>query len=188
MLVAMGTIKKNFIILLFLLFSSTLFPEDIVKVGAYSGYFSPAEKMLSEIYRGKDIIYGLKVGVHIWRGFYGFLSGLQYRQVSETLLGDVTRLKLNPITVSLRYTFSLGVVNPYLESGFTYIYFKEVSDIGNTKDSGGGVLVGTGVEFRASDRFIFDVGAKYSQVKVSPGDFAVDLGGLQVGVSFLVVF
>lgn len=187
MLLAMHTMKKLCSILFISLMFSAVFPKDLVKAGAYSGYFSPKDDILKEIYGGEDVIYGLKVGVHIWEGFYAYLSGLQYRQVGETLLGDVTRLRLNPLTVSVRCTFSLGVANPYLESGFTRIFFKEVSDVGNTTDSGSGFALNAGVEFRASDRFIFDLGAQYSQVKVTPGAFEVELGGFQVGVSFLVV-
>ncbi|MCK4766261.1 MAG: outer membrane beta-barrel protein [Candidatus Aminicenantes bacterium] len=143
---------------------------------------------MNEIYGGEDVIYGLKIGVHIWQGFYVFLSGMQYAQVGETLLGDITRLRLNPIDVSLRYTFAFGSVNPYLESGFTYIYFIEKSDIGDTKNRGSGFSVDGGIEFKLSRRFILDVGVKYSQVKVSPGGFDVQLGGFQGGVSFLVIF
>jgi hypothetical protein len=186
-LLAMHTMKNFYIILLIFLLSSAIFPKDLIKAGVYSGYFSPRDEILNEIYAGKDVIYGLKTGIHIWKGFYAYLSAMQYRQVAESPLGDVTRLRLNPLTLSLRYTFSLGVANPYLESGFTQIYFKEVSDIGNTTDSGSGFSLNAGIEFRASDRFIFDLGAKYSQVKVSPGVVEVELGGFQAGISFLVV-
>jgi len=188
MLLAMRTIKKKYIILFICMLSSTIFAQDFVKIGAYSGYFSPKDDILNEVYGGKDVIIGLKIGVHVWQGFYAYLSTMQYQQVGETQLGDVTRLQLNPLSLSLRYTFSLGVVNPYLEGGFTQVYFSEKSDIGNTKDSGSGFSADAGIEFHLSNRFIFDLGAHYSQVRVQPGEIEVDLGGFQVGISFLVAF
>lgn len=188
MLLAMHAMKKTTIILFVCMLSSAIFSKDLIKVGAYSGYFSPKETILNEVYGGKDVIIGLKIGVHIWNGFYGYLSSEQYKQVGETRLGDVTRLQLNPLSISLRYTFSLGVVNPYLESGFTQVYFSEKSDIGSTKDNGSGFSADAGIEFRLSNRFIFDLGAKYSRVMVKPGNVDVDLGGFQVGFSFLVIF
>jgi len=184
----MRTIKKLYIILFVFMLSSPIFSQDFVKVGAYSGYFSPKDEILNEVYGGQDVIVGLKIGVHVWQGFYAYLSSMQYKQVGETRLGDVTRLRLNPISVSLRYTFSLGVVNPYLESGFTQVYFSEKSDIGSTKGSGSGFSADAGIEFRLSNSFIFDLGAQYSLVQAKPGNIEVDLGGFQVGLSFLVVF
>ena len=184
----MRTIKKINIILFIFMLSPTIFSQDFIKIGAYSGYFSPKDAILNEVYGGKDVMIGLKIGVHVWQGFYAYLSSMQYKQVGKTRLGDVTRLQLNPLALSLRYTFSLGIVNPYLESGFTQVYFSEKSDIGSTKDSGSGFSADAGIEFRLSNRFIFDLGAQYSRVRVKPGDIEVDLGGFRVGVSFLVVF
>ena len=44
-----------------------------------------------------------------------------------------------------------------------------------------------GIEFNLSKKFIIDLGAKYSEIKVKPIDEEVDLSGFQVGISFLVV-
>ncbi len=180
--------KKIYVIIFFFLLNTFTFPNELLKVGAYTAYFSPRNDTLKNIYSGGDIIYGLKLGVHAWRGLYVFLSGLQYKQAAETIpLGDVTRLTLNPIILSLRYTFSLGTVNPYVEGGYTHLYFKEESDIGDVKDQGSGYVLDTGVELRISPRFVIDLGARYSQVKVSPTGFAVELGGLHIGITFLVI-
>lgn len=188
MLLAMRTKKKIYSALFIFLMSCTIFSQDFMKIGAYSGYFSPKDAILNEVYGGKDVIVGLKIGVHLWHGFYAYLSSMQYKQVDETRLGDVTRLTLNPLSLSLRYTFSIGVANPYLESGFTQVYFSEKSDIGSTKDKGSGFSTDAGVEFRLSNRFVLDLGAQYSRVNVDSGDIEVDLGGFRVGLSFLVVF
>jgi hypothetical protein len=181
--------KKIRICLLFFFISSMVFPKDNVKIGAYAGYFSSMDNTIQEIYTRGDITYGVKIGVRIWRDFSIWLSGLQFRKVSETsLLGDITTLTLNPLFLSLRYTIPLGSVNPYLGGGYAYIYYKENSDIGNVSGEGKGYSLDVGVEIKLSRRFHLDIGAAYSDVKVRPTGFDIQLGGLQAGISFLVIF
>lgn len=182
--------KKISLFLSFILFllNITAFPGNL-KLGPYIGYFSPEDRMLKEIYSGEDIIYGLSAGVRVWKEFYIRLSVMQFEKTSQTtLLGDVTTLRLNPVTLSLRYTFTLGTVNPYLEGGYTYIYYNEKSDIGDVKGEGKGYSVDAGIEFKLSSRFIIDLGIKYSRAAVRPTGFDVQLGGAQAGIALLVVF
>jgi outer membrane protein W len=160
-----------------------------VKIGAYAGYFSPTDENIKEIYEGEDVIYGLKLGVRVWNNFSIWLSGMQFRKTAETtLLNDITTITLNPLHLSLRYTFPLGGVKPYISAGYSYIIYKEESDIGNTEGEGKGYCFDVGVEFKLSANFAIDLGAKYTQAEVSPTGFNVQLGGLQGGVTFLVVF
>ncbi|UCH92419.1 MAG: outer membrane beta-barrel protein [Candidatus Aminicenantes bacterium] len=181
--------KKIGVFLSILLLGSVVFPRDTIKIGAYVGYFSPADQTLKEIYDGEDFIYGIKMGIRVWKEFYIWLSGRQFKKTSETtLLGDITTLTLQPINLSLRYTFNLGSVNPYLEGGYTYIFFNEESDIGDVKGEGKGYCVDVGIEFKLSFRVIIDIGARYSRAAVRPTGFDVQLGGAQAGISFLVVF
>jgi opacity protein-like surface antigen len=181
--------KKINIFLSILLLGSILFPRDAVKFGAYAGYFSPTDETFKEIYKGEDVIYGLKLGVRIWNEFYLWLSGMQFKKTSETtLLSDITTLTLQPITLSLRYTFNLGTVNPYLEGGYTYIFFKEESDIGDVDGEGKGYSMDAGIELKLSSRFVIDLGARYSRTTVRPTGFDVQVGGLQAGISLVVVF
>lgn len=181
--------KKISTVLFFLLLSTIIFPKSVFKVGPYTGYFSPADKTLKDIYKGEDIIYGLKLGVRVWKGFFVWLSGMQFKKTSvTTLLGDKTTLTLNPIDLSLRYTFDLGTINPYLQGGYSYIFYKEESDIGDVEGEGKGYCLDAGIEFKISSRFIIDVGARYSRASVRPTGLDVQLGGAQAGVSFLVAF
>lgn len=180
--------KKIHIFLSIFLLGAILFPRDAVKIGTYTGYFSPTDETFKKIYQDKDVIYGLKLGVRIWREFYLWMSGMQFRKTSETtLLGDITTLTLQPVTVTLRYTFNLGAVNPYLEGGYTYIFFKEESAIGDVKGEGKGYSLDTGIEFKLSSRFVIDLGVRYSRAMVRPTGFDVQLGGVQAGISLLVV-
>jgi hypothetical protein len=181
--------KKACIFLSIFLLGLILLPRDNVKIGAYTGYFSPSDEQFKEIYKGEDIIYGLKLGIRIWKEFYLWFSGMQFKKTSETtLLNDITTLTLQPLNLALRYTFNLGFVNPYLEGGYTYIFFKEKSNIGDVEGEGKGYSLDAGIEFKLSSRFVIDLGARYSQAKVRPTGFDVQLGGIQLGISFLVVF
>jgi len=181
--------KKIYILLSALLLVSILFPRDAVKIGPYTGYFSPADKEFKKIYKGEDFIYGLKLGVRIWKEFYLWLSGMQFKKTAETtLLHDITTLTLQPITLSLRYTFNLGGVNPYLEGGYTYIFYKEESAIGDVDGEGKGYALDTGIEFKLSSRFVIDLGVRYSRATVRPTGFDVRLGGVQAGISLVFVF
>ena len=181
--------KKIGVFLAILLLGVSLFPRDNVKLGAYVGYFSAADPVLKEIYKGEDVIYGLKLGIRIWNEFYLWVSGKQFKRTAETtLLGDLTTLTLQPVNLSLRYTFPLGSVNPYLEGGYSYVLYKEKSAIGDVNGEGKGYSLDVGIEFKLSPRFVIDLGVRYNRATVRPTDFDVQLGGAQAGVSFLVVF
>ncbi|MCP5105134.1 MAG: porin family protein [bacterium] len=181
--------KKLCIGLLVFFLGSTLFPLNNFKIGAYAGYFSTRDNTIKEIYTPGDITYGAKIGVRVWRGLHLWLSGTHFREVSETtLLGDITTLELTPVTLSLRYTFQLGTINPYVGGGYTYTHYKEKSDIGSTTGEGKGYSMDTGIEIKMSRRFHVDIGITYSDVKVRPTRDEVQLGGLQAGIALLVVF
>lgn len=181
--------KKSCIGLLIFFISSFLLPNDNIKIGAYAGYFSVRDNAIKEVYTNGDVTYGARLGVRIWKGLHIWVSGGQFRKVSETtLLADTTTLVLNPFTLSLRYVFPLGTVNPYIGGGYTYIYFKEKSDIGDVSGDGRGYSMDTGIEFKLSQRFRLDLGVSYSQAKVNPTGHDVEIGGLQAGLAFLVVF
>lgn len=177
-----------------LILSLTLNSKDFLRFGPYAGYFNPRNQDLKDIYDGgQDIMYGLKLGVRVWRGFTVNLAGYQYLKTSKTnLLEDVTRLTLNPINLSVRYSFPLKVLHPYVELGYTYIYFKEEANlgdqgIGEVKDDDYGYSIDFGIELQLSTHFILDLGGKYSQLKVQPKTDEVDLGGFQVGLTFWVL-
>jgi opacity protein-like surface antigen len=181
--------KKIKITLFFFLLGSFIFPKNAVKIGAYAGYFRSDDTLFREIYEGEDVVYGLKLGVRVWKNLSVWLSGMQFRTTGETtLLKDLTTLTLNPLHLSLRYTFRLGRINPYLEGGFTYIYYNEESDIGDKRGEGRGYALDAGLELRLSSHFNIDFGARYSRSSIQSGNNDIQLGGLQLGLAFLVVF
>lgn len=181
--------KKTCIGLLIFFISSFLLPKENFKIGAYAGYLSVRDNTIKQVYTDGDVTYGARIGVRVWNGLHVWLSGGQFRKVSETtLLGDTTTLTLNPFTLSLRYAFPLGTVNPYIGGGYTYIYYKEESEIGNVSGEGRGYSVDAGLEIKLARWFHLDLGASYSSAKVNPTGFDIELGGVQACLSFLLVF
>ena len=184
--------KKFAVIILFLLVGTVCYPQGLLKIGPYAGASFPNDELLKEIYGETEMVYGLKLGVHIWNGFFVFVSGMQYRTVGETTyLGDITRLVLNPVNLSVRYTMPLRVVMPYVQAGYTHLYYSEKSSINEFTDDTGGWSLETGIEFQISRRFILDLGVRYSSVEVNVdvSDEIVqtfDMGSFQVGLSFFV--
>jgi len=175
--------QRKVVFFLVIICGTTLFAGDLFKVGVTSGYFMPSNDIFKEVYDG-DLVYGLKLGVHVWNG----LSGLQYKKFSETTYtGDITRLTLNPIYLSLRYTAPLGTANPYVGGGYTYLKFKEESTIGDIEDTGNGYYLEAGIEVNLSSRFILDLNAGYNSVSITTFKKEIDLGGAFAGLSFLVV-
>lgn len=181
--------KKSLAIIIFIFASTVIFPGGSFKIGPYAGYFAPADEHLKAVYTDGDVIYGLKIGLRVWKGLSIWFSGSQFKHTGETVpLKDLTTITLTPLNLSMRYTFRLGKVNPYLSGGYSYVNYKEESTIGNDDGIGRGFSIDAGLEFKLSKRFSLDLGVRYSQVEVELEKSTVQLGGAQAGLSFLVVF
>ncbi len=51
----------------------------LIKIGPYAGYFAPQDDLFKKIYGEGDMLYGARLGVHIWNGFHLWLSASQYQ-------------------------------------------------------------------------------------------------------------
>jgi opacity protein-like surface antigen len=162
---------------------------NLIKIGPYAGYFQPQDGVLKQIYGKGDVLYGGRIGIHVWNGFYIWLSASRYQVISKTTFSeDKTTLTLTPFSAFLRYGLRLGFFTPYAGIGFTYLDFNEESLIGNTKGNGSNTSYEAGFELRMNRHFFIDLGARYNKLKVSPTGFDIDLGGVQAGLSLLVSF
>jgi hypothetical protein len=161
----------------------------LIKIGPYAGYLRPHDMLLKQIYGDGDVIYGGRLGVHVWNGFYIWLSASQYKVISKTTFSeDKTTLSLFSTCAFLRYSLRLGFFSPYAGVGFTKLSFKEESALGNVSGNGNNTAYEGGFEIRMHRNFILDFGARYDTIKVEPTGFEIDLGGLQAGVALLVSF
>jgi len=160
-----------------------------IKIGPYAGYFRPQDMWVKKIYGEGDAIYGARLGVHIWKGFYFWLSAAQFKTIAETTFSkDRTALTLLPISTFLRYRVRLGFFRPYAGIGYTYLSFKEESEIGNVTGNGNNAAYEAGFELKINRNFLLDLGARYDQIKVKPTGFEIELGGVQAGISLLISF
>jgi opacity protein-like surface antigen len=161
----------------------------LIKIGPYAGYFRPQDMLLKQIYGEGDVIYGARLGVHIWNGFYAWLSASQYKIISKTTFTeDRTTLTLLSASAFLRYGLRLGFFQPYAGIGLTKMHFKEEAEIGNVTGDGSNTAYEGGFELRLNRHFYIDFSARYGVLKVNPTGFDIDLGGLQAGVALLVSF
>jgi len=163
----------------------------LFKVGPYAGYFQPKSLPLKEIYGKGDVLYGGRLGVHVWQGLYFWLSASQYKVISQTTFTeDKTTLTLLPVHAFLRYSFNLGFFSPYLGAGYNYLSFKEESVIGNVKGNGSNLSLEAGFELIVNRHFSLDFGVRFDQIKIKPEniDTEIDLGGLQAGICMLISF
>jgi uncharacterized protein (DUF2141 family) len=161
----------------------------LIKIGPYAGYFRPQDMWLKKLYGQGDVIYGARLGIHIWNGFYIWLSASQYKSITKTTFTEAkSTLTLLPVSAFLRYSLRLGFFSPYAGIGFTYMDFKEESEIGNVTGNGSKTAYEAGFELKMNRHFIVDLGARFDQIKVNPTGIETDLGGVQAGISLLVSF
>jgi opacity protein-like surface antigen len=165
---------------------------NLLKFGPYAGYFQPQEALFKQIYGKGDVLYGARLGVHIWKGFHCLLSASQYKVIAKTTYtGDKTTLTLLPMSFFMRYNLGRGFFSPYAGIGLTLLSVKEETEfVGNFKGSGSGPSLEAGFELRVNRHFFIDFGVRFDQVKVKSEDVdgEIDLGGLQSGISLLVSF
>jgi PKD repeat protein len=166
---------------------------SLIKIGPYAGYFFPQDALLKQIYGEGDVIYGGRLGVHIWNGFHAWISAAQFKSIAgTTFTQDKTTLVLFPISFFLRYNVGSGFFIPYAGVGYTFMSFREESPdyLGNKTGSGSNVSFEAGFELKVNRNFFLDFGARFDQIMFKPefSDGKIDLGGLQAGISLLVSF
>jgi hypothetical protein len=164
----------------------------LIKFSPFAGYFQPKDEFIRQIYGDGDLVYGARLGIHVWEGFYFWLSASQFKVIGKTTITkDKTTLTLLPVSASLIYHAGRGFLIPYAGIGFNLLSYKEESEIvGSGKGHGGSVFFEGGLELRMNRHFSIDLGARIGQIKVQPENAPekIDLGGLQATVAFLVSF
>lgn len=174
--------------LVFLFLAAMALPARGVKFGAYVGGFVPRDSVFQTIYGDDaDLTYGLEIDAVLWRGFSLRLRAGHYQRNGETsFTGEISRLRLFPLTLGLRYTFRMTRVQPFLEAGYHHLLITETSAIGETSEQGGGYDLTAGVGFPLSSRFSLEIAVHYTDVSISDAPQSIQMGGLAAGLAFLV--
>ena len=163
--------------------------RPFIKLGPFAGWFQPRDAWVRKIYGDGGMLYGARVGLHLWKGFYLWIGAAHVRLAgATTLTGETTAMTLLPASAFLRFHATLGFLRPYAGIGYTYLGFLETSSLGETRDWVGNVAYEAGLEVRLHRHLFLDLGARYDELRVSPTGFEVDLGGLQGGAALLLSF
>jgi len=169
--------KTTVFVIAFLLASASTFASGLLIRGTY---FTPSDSDFKSIY-GSGWIYGGEIGFKVWNGLDLFLEGGYFSAKGKlTYTEEDTTLTLIPAGGGVKYYFMNGKLRPYIAAGVRYYMYQESNPIGNVKKNGLGYLGRAGVSFEFGGGFRIDVCAGYSLCKITPTDFEINLGGLEL--------
>lgn len=175
--------------LVFLFLTATLLPARGVEFGVYLDGFFPRDNLLKEIYGNTpEVEFGLTAGIPVWNGFSLRLAAGHFQRNGETsYTGEISRLRLYPLILGLRYTLGRGGVRPFIQAGYVHLIIRETAGIGENREQRGGPALSVGAGFSLSSRFHFECRVRYTDVTVpGPLDASIQMGGLSAGFAFLV--
>lgn len=163
--------------------------QPFIKLGPFAGWLQPRDAWVKRIYGDGGMLYGARIGLHLWKGFYLWLGAAHARLAgATTLTNESTAMTLLPASAFLRFHVALGFLRPYAGVGYTYLGYLEASSLGETRGWVGNVAYEAGLELRLHRHLLVDIGARYDELRVAPTGFEIDLGGLQGGASLLISF
>ncbi|MBU4203905.1 MAG: hypothetical protein KKD59_08160 [Acidobacteria bacterium] len=154
-------------------------------VGAFEvkgNYFIPSEQAFKDIYGG-GFAFGAEVSFKIWNNLHFWADGRFLSRKGElTFTKEETKLQIIPIGFGLKYFLTAGTLQFYGGIGGGYFIFKESNVIGDVSKDGFGFITRIGVLFQVTDSFFFDLFGNYSNCKMHPADFSIDIGGIEAGI------
>jgi hypothetical protein len=151
-------------------------------------YLSPSDSSIKSIYGGGPM-FGAELAFRIGGGLDLWLGGDYFAKTGKlTFTQEDTKLTLIPVGAGLRYRFSAGRVEPYVGVGARYYLYKESNPIGDVSKGGIGFIGRVGANLMISPKVFADVFAGYSFGKMTPADFEVGVGGLELGAGLGFVF
>jgi hypothetical protein len=147
-------------------------------------YFFPAEERFKTVY-GNAMVLDAELTFGIWKGLEVWAGGSYLSKKGElTYTKEETKLKITPLRGGLKYRIIKGKFNLYAGAGVGYYQLKESNPIGVVSKGGIGYLVKLGGFFSFGGKGLFEIYTEYSQCRIKPTDFTIDIGGLKVGLGF----
>ena len=146
---------KKYLIICFLIFISLNLAgqNDLFRIGPYTGYYSPSDELFNTFYQTKDIIFGLNTGVKIWKGIHAYGYFYQYELISKTTVTqDISRFKMIPISLGLKYEYQYKFLRPFAGIGYTMVFWSETNAIApeGKKDMASGFNINAGCGLQIS--------------------------------------
>ena len=159
-----------------------------VRLEFKAGYFQPSDKDFRDIYGGGPR-YGGEVCIGLWKGFDVWLGGSYFSKTGElTFTKEKTELRIVPIGVGLKYSWTKGVVRIYTAAGLSSFQYKESNPIGDFSKSGAGLTAELGSYVRIAGGLLVDVFVGFSHAEVESEDFDVPFGGVSAGLGLAYQF
>jgi hypothetical protein len=156
-----------------------------------AGLFFPSDSLFREVYKNGMAFAGeldvpLAAGLHLWAGaeYFG-KSGLL--TVSE----EMTKVRIIPVYLGLKYPFGKSTVRPYLGAAAAYFLFKEENPLGSVSESGIGLLGQAGLLIKIGGPIALDLYANYRACTLrtdEPDPAEAKIGGLSGGVGLVFRF
>lgn len=179
---------KRRILVVLLLGCLALPAAGAASFGIKAFYFIPSEQAFKDIY-GAGPLYGAEIGFTL-KGPVGlWIDGLYYSGKGKlTYTQEETKLTLLPIGLGIRLDLTQGAVRPYAGAGIRYYIYKETNVIGTAEAKGVGFVAFAGVNLRIAKGLLFDLRAAYSSCSLTPADFKINVGGIELGGGLAVEF
>ena len=174
--------RKLFIIIVTVIFSSGIANATDISVELKAHYFHPSEKAFRDIYGG-GMMYGGEVSIGVWKGLEVWFGGSYFSKTGElTFTKEETKLKIYPLGGGLKYRLSEGVLSFYIGAGLNYYQYKESNPLGDVSKGGLGYIGKIGSYVKVTGGFLIDLYVNYSYCKIKPADFKINIGGIEAGV------
>lgn len=162
-----------------------------VSVTLKAGQFWPSDSVFREVYNS-GMVFGGEIAVPIAGGLH-FWAGAEYFNKSGllTLSEDVTKVRIIPLFLGLRYHFGKSTVRPYLGAAAAYFLFKEDNLLGSISKSGIGLLGQAGLLIKVAGPVSVDLFGSYRACTLKtdePDPVEAKIGGFTAGAGFIFRF
>lgn len=171
--------------------------EKNFTVGILSGLYLMSDDVFKEVYGSSLFFYGSEYSfnlpirsiksLNIWMGIKRMSKSGQ-----TTFLEEEINLRMLHFSFALRYLYPAGRFAPFLGPGIDYINYKESYPedfpIDSVEGSKLGFHIQGGTYFKITEHLATKLFMKYIIANTTENEVDVNLGGLELGISFVYLF
>jgi len=157
-----------------------------IKIGIH--YFFPSGQSIKDVY-GSGVGFRAEATIFVLRNFAFWVGGSYFHKNGMlTFTEEETKLTIFPIGGGIKYRKLFGDISLYLGIGLNYFQFKESNPIGDVSKGGLGYIGLLGGSVKLTEGLLLDLYSNYSYCKMTPADFEIDVGGLEIGIGLIYEF
>lgn len=151
---------------------------------AKTSYFLPSEQAFRDIY-GNELFYGGEVNIGIMKNIVLWAGGSYYSNKGKlTFTQEATTLKLVPFSAGIKLRIHSRNMQFYAGGGIRYYIYNEKNPIGEAHKKGTGYLGTLGGIIKIGGRWVMNIFLNYSYCRMTPADFTINVGGVELGLGF----